>query len=872
MTPEDLKLARPSPGLQAAAVLLAVLGSCAIKPKPWLALLLYVAAGSCLAWAQRGRTPALPLEERPRARRQAWEPWFFLALMGLGLLSFGWHLGSIPEGANYSEGELAVRAGVVDRLSGYLAHDTGEICWPTLYHYEGILFAKHMDYTAGSFRLPSVIWAMVVLAAFYFTARMLTSPETAAILSLLWLSFHFNIHFARRYSPVIFLYLPPFLSLSLTLAGLRSQRWWRSLWFLGAGLALGVCMHGYFPGRVVPGAFVVLSIALWARRRATGIKLLHLLMLWVGFTVMAWPIIRFAISKPAVYNEYLNRWSLLSTDRFKDKQGLAPYAQVFVEQIKPYLLMFHVAGNSEYEEDDSYGRPVLDPVMGVLFPLGFFFSLYFLWQGVPLYLMALFWLGLLPGLYTRLGLAPFPRREIAAFPAVFLFAGLALEQLRLGFSRVPRRVWMSVGLLVGLLLLGREWNHYWDYTHSPGFRRFTDATAFHAGEEMRAHRQDRIVISECLQQDSPCYPLLMPPTVPLISLRRAEEFLYLDPDRDNLLLMSGYLGPLLPVFKDAYPGAEVKQWREPAYDDPAYFMKQWTGTIFQAFAPDVVNPSLLLTSMRVPKEEARKRFGALDMEGGGLMQVTAADFCQNHAGRPLHLGATVLVDTVGQTLTVRLPWSGWRLRVDGEPQPMNKPFACEGGLRFVELQGRIPSGAQGALGLQVDSRYGVQPGLKQLLAWRFEHGLRAEYLPGMSRQVDRKALYSSIWRLPLVRFNEDYKLVNYPAQVRLTGRFTPPSSGVWEFRLAWPGGGDGRIMVAGKPVFARSELFAVAPASLTLTAGRAVPFRVDYEMQLNAVRSTAMALQARGPGHKDFQWMDPRWFTLPAAGQGHPQE
>jgi hypothetical protein len=286
----------------------------------------------------------------------------------------------------------------------------------------------------------------------------------------------------------------------------------------------------------------------------------------------------------------------------------------------------------------------------------------------------------------------------------------------------------------------------------------------------------------------------------------------------------------------------------------------------------VVNPSLLLTSMRVPKEEARKRFGALDMEGGGLMQVTAADFCQNHAGRPLHLGATVLVDTVGQTLTVRLPWSGWRLRVDGEPQPMNKPFACEGGLRFVELQGRIPSGAQGALGLQVDSRYGVQPGLKQLLAWRFEHGLRAEYLPGMSRQVDRKALYSSIWRLPLVRFNEDYKLVNYPAQVRLTGRFTPPSSGVWEFRLAWPGGGDGRIMVAGKPVFARSELFAVAPASLTLTAGRAVPFRVDYEMQLNAVRSTAMALQARGPGHKDFQWMDPRWFTLPAAGQGHPQE
>jgi hypothetical protein len=31
-----------------------------------------------------------------------------------------------------------------------------------------------------------------------------------------------------------------------------------------------------------------------------------------------------------------------------------------------------------------------------------------------------------------------------------------------------------------------------------------------------------------------------------------------------------------------------------------------------------------------------------------------------------------------------------------------------------------------------------------------------------------------------------------------------------------------------------------------------------------------MALQARGPDQAKFEWMDPRWFTLPGTKPGHP--
>ena len=59
------------------------------------------------------------------------------------------------------------------------------------------------------------MWAFITLFAFYFTARMVSSPVAAALGTLLWLAFHFNMHFARRYVPVNLCYLPPILGLGM---------------------------------------------------------------------------------------------------------------------------------------------------------------------------------------------------------------------------------------------------------------------------------------------------------------------------------------------------------------------------------------------------------------------------------------------------------------------------------------------------------------------------------------------------------------------------------------------------------------------------------------------------------------------------------
>jgi hypothetical protein len=215
-----------------------------------------------------------------------------------------------------------------------------------------------------------------------------------------------------------------------------------------------------------------------------------------------------------------------------------------------------------------------------------------------------------------------------------------------------------------------------------------------------------------------------------------------------------------------------------------------------------------------------------------------------------------------------MAWPGFKLKIDGQDRPLNRRFACEGGLRFLEIEGRIPAAPKGPLPLNVQSEFGPNPGPKPLLAWRTDKGFRAEFLPGLNADLDRPAPYWALWRLPVVRFGEDYKLVNYPAQVRLGARLTVPVSGLWQFRLAWPGGGNGRISVNGKPCMAQSDLYpSFPPEPVMLTAGEPVDFRVDYEMHLNIAPATAFILQAKAPGEKDYSWADPRWFTPSAPGK-----
>ena len=854
VSPSPLGLKRNG-ALQGAALALSALGVGLIGRWPLGALAAFAAGGLCLVLARRDAGGILQDQIPPLEPRQKWEPYFLAALMVLGLLSFGWKLGSIPEGANYSEGMLAVRAaGMADPGAAYIAHDDGEISWPTLFHYEGALAVRLFGKSPASYRLPSVLWALLILAVVYFTLRVLFSAPTAAAGSLLWLAFHFNMHFARRYCPIIVLYMPPYLGLAAIVLGLRTGRWW---WWAAAGFAIGLSLHGYLPGRVVPGVFVIFSAWLWLRRAKFSLHRNQLVLMWAAFFITAYPILKYAVTNTASYNSYFKLWSAVNTDSSNGvKPSIQPYLTVFENQVTPYLLMFHVRGNSEYEEDDSYGHPVLDPVMGILFPLGFFLCLWTLWRGVPLYLMVLFWAGLMPGIFSKLGVPPFPRREVIAFPAVFMMAGLVVEELRLGlFSALSVRRWLGAWVLLGSALLVVQWRHYWVYTHTPGFRRFTDVMGYYTGQELEAHRGARALASQSILQSSPSFSLLTHANAPVAEIMRAEDFVFLGPGQETMLLLPPYLEPLIPTLQELYPHADLKLYREPAYADRAFLDEQMHDTIFNAFCADITNPSLILARMLVPAADLDARAGWL-IEGspGGVLKDSDASASQAKAGQRLSLAASVAVNTLGDTLTVHLDWPGWSLKVDGKRQALNKPFFARGNFGVLQLEGRVPSGASGAFPAQILAG----PGKSRLspLAWHPQQGLTVAFLAGQKPDWDRKENYDSTLLVPALRFDEDYKLVYYPAQLRVSGSFSPPTSGEWHMRLGYPGGGIGALHLAGATAPPMSVSEQPTEVAVTLAAGVAVPLRIDYEMQLSQAPATALMLQTKAPGDDAWRWID----------------
>ena len=852
MKKQPAPIVQRAPALQGAALGLGVLGLLVVKHWPMAAVLIFAAGGLCLVLARQGVQDVLEDSIPALAPRAAWEAPFLAALLALGLLTFSWRLGSVPEGANYSEGYLVVRAMAVAGSGQYLANDDAETPWPTLFHYEGATAVKWFGFSAGNLRLPSVAWAMLILVAVYFCVRVLFSAPTAAITSLLWLAFHFNMHFARRFCPIIILYLPPFLGLAAIVLALRTGRWW---WWAAAGFAIGLSLHGYLPGRVVPGVFAIFSVWLWFHRSKWALQAHQMVLMWTVFVITAFPVLHFAVTRPGDYNNYFRLWGAVNKESFKDTKSIQPYVTVFRNQVTPYLQMFHIRGNSEYEEDDSYGRPVLDPVMGLLFPLGFFFCLWRLWRGVPFYLMVLFWAGLMPGIYSKLGVPPFPRREVIAFPAVFLMAALVLEELRLGlFKAVPTKRWISAGLLIGSVLLVRQWRHYWEYTHSPGFRRFSNAMGYYTGRELDEHRAARAIVSQSILQSSPSRMMLMPANVGMQEVGRAEDFVFLDPGPDALLLLAPYLEPLIPTLKELYPHADVKLYREPAYDDKAFLKQQMRDTIFNAFCADLTNPSLILGRVLVPAADIDARNGWLDLGGGkGTLKDSDPNTAQGLSGLS-RLGATVAVDTRGTTLTISLPWPGWRAKMDGKALPLNKPFFAPGNFRYLELEGVAPKGVSGAFPAAVLA--GPSKTRLHTLAWHFDQGLKIEWLRGMKPDWERKADYYSTLLVPVLRYDEDYRLVDYPAQTRITGTFTPPSDGEWHVRLRWPGAGEGTVHLKGGSSAPAPEGGPDTEAVAVLKAGQPVPLRINYDMQLSLAPATAFLLEAKGPGDADWHWID----------------
>ena len=414
--------------------------------------------------AKDRRTPQTG-QPRPRSALSpaGWAVVLLILLAGAGLRFL--LLDTVPPGLTHDEANNVYDGAGVLRGIRPLFFPVAQGKEP-LYPYSVAGMMALLGPTPFAMRLTTAFWGVLLLAATFTTVRRLFDlPE--AFLTTGWLALSFwGLTTSRMGLRAVT--LPFFFSLSLywlhrSLFSRSRSRWWTAL---TSGVLLGITQYTYLAARVAPGVFVLWGLYFYLQPQRTQrdrteetlrpLRSLRFDVIWrrlatlnrrvitsriglalVTAAVVAAPLYLYLRAHPGLDV----RVGMLDEPL---RALLAGDPRPLWEQVRPALGMFFLAGDT-FIPYNLPGRPLFDPLTGVLFTAGLLWTVWH-WRQ-PASALALIWfgVGVFPALVT--GIEAVNLRAILAQPVVYLFPALAVTAL-------ARRVRPSLRPLVyGLIAL-----------------------------------------------------------------------------------------------------------------------------------------------------------------------------------------------------------------------------------------------------------------------------------------------------------------------------------------------------------------------------------------------------------------------------------
>jgi hypothetical protein len=236
--------------------------------------------------------------------------------------------------------------------------------------------------------------------------------------------------------------------------------------FVWAGIAIGLGLHGYSPYRAVPILLVfgVFLFIFHRRNRANWEKALFgTIMMGVTSTIVAIPLIRYAIHHPDVFTYRL-------ATRLGEVERLFPGNPfvIFLDNLKNAMLMFGVNDGNTWLHSITY-RPALDVITAALFYLGMVLL-------VVRYIQKRNWLDIFLVLSVPILMLPsilsiaFPEenpvlnRTAGAIIPVYLIIALCLDGLLTSIERMIRgRLGKVIAFLIAAVLIFSSARQNYDF-------------------------------------------------------------------------------------------------------------------------------------------------------------------------------------------------------------------------------------------------------------------------------------------------------------------------------------------------------------------------------------------------------------------------
>jgi 4-amino-4-deoxy-L-arabinose transferase-like glycosyltransferase len=475
-----------------------------------------------------------------------------------------WRLAELPPGLHVDEAYniLDARAVLAGWRPLFLPANAGR---EVLYTYWQAGLIGLLGESIATARLASAIAGSLLVPAAWWLARLLLADSgqgadrvrrTALFVAALTTFSYWHLHFSRYGIRAVLFPLAVTVTLGAWWMAVRAprppapspvepargrRRW--AVVVLAAGLGLAVYAHPV--GRVlfvVPAAHALYRWLRW--RDIEAAKVLGVAM--VGAVIVALPLLAFWARQPWLLTGHVDEVSIL-------RRGTGAVAT----NVARVAGMFNLAGDPARWRNLP-GRPVFDPLTGLLFLGGLAMALRAAWRGADWAALALLWLGLLLVPTALTDQAPSFSRAIGVLPIVFLFPALGLDGLVEWASQWVRPA-VAVGLAVGLLVIGGVWtvgDYFVAWAEHPDtplafdadkvalgytYRQRTAAGAFvYLTEAMAGHPTVVVAAGEAPAGFDPAQGWVMP-----ASERRIAEYAFLTIEQAAAEALRQTLGPFL---------------------------------------------------------------------------------------------------------------------------------------------------------------------------------------------------------------------------------------------------------------------------------------------------------------------------------------
>jgi 4-amino-4-deoxy-L-arabinose transferase-like glycosyltransferase len=325
-----------------------------------------------------------------------------------------------------------------------------------MYVYVLAAFFFLLGMTPFVLKLVSAILGIITVPMLYLFTRELLGSKGIALLASFWLAVsYWHLTYSRMGREIVLVPLLLVVTLWFLLRGLRTGRRREFVW---AGVSLGVSLYNYQPMRFLPiliilylGCRIVIDRGFWkAHRWKLMVPLLIALLLFV-------PLGSYFVTHTEVFLRNARNVSIFNPE-LNQGSPLRAMARGAAET----MASFHVLPDPSWRQNPA-GRPLLDPVTGLLFLAGLGISLV-RWRQ-PSHLLILIWLFAMSLPAVLAVPVPHSARSIGLLPVACILPAMGVHGA-MGWLRrrgTPKGFSRLLPFVLGSLLFVVALSTYMDY-------------------------------------------------------------------------------------------------------------------------------------------------------------------------------------------------------------------------------------------------------------------------------------------------------------------------------------------------------------------------------------------------------------------------